>query len=84
MVDVRGGIGGLMKGAGQGGAESGKVALIPSPADALLSTSQRNHVGPVLPPPSRYAAAAAAAAHDQVKCSVMPSGQHVGSATDDL
>eukprot|EP00967_Tisochrysis_lutea_P028486 scaffold33191_cov21-Tisochrysis_lutea.AAC.1 len=58
VVDVRGGIGGLMKGAGLGGAESGKVALVPSPADALLSTSQRNHVGPVLPPPSREVSAA--------------------------
>lgn len=54
MVDVRNGIGGLMKGVGQSGSEAGKVALIPSPADALLSTSQRNHLGPVLPPPSKY------------------------------
>jgi len=42
-----------MKGASKGGAESGRVALIPSPADDLLSTSQRSHIGPVLPPPSR-------------------------------
>ncbi|KAF5839235.1 hypothetical protein DUNSADRAFT_1269 [Dunaliella salina] len=72
VVDVRGGIGGLMKGAGQGGAESGKVALVPSPADALLSTTQRNHVGPVLPPPSREVSAAKLHA---------PNGAPIGSSS---
>lgn len=33
--------------------EPNKVALVHTAADALLSTSQRNHLGPVLPPPSR-------------------------------
>ena len=27
--------------------------VVSTPLDALLTTNQRNHVGPVLPPPSR-------------------------------
>ncbi|GAX86112.1 hypothetical protein CEUSTIGMA_g13524.t1 [Chlamydomonas eustigma] len=35
---------------------------VSTPTDALLTTSQRNHLGPSIPPPSREAPAAAAAA----------------------
>lgn len=31
------------------------VSIVQTPANALLTTSQRNHKGPVLPPPSREA-----------------------------
>ncbi len=58
VIDIRadiskmlgGGAGGA--GAGGGGAKP-EVSLVPTPVDALLSTIQRNHVGPSLPPPSR-------------------------------
>ena len=35
------------------GDKSSAVALVSTPTDALLTTSQRNHMGPNLPPPSR-------------------------------
>lgn len=45
--------GGAGAGAGTGAALGPDVALVSTPVDALLTTSQRNHFGPSLPPPSR-------------------------------
>mmetsp|Transcript_27606 Transcript_27606/g.60406 ORF Transcript_27606/g.60406 Transcript_27606/m.60406 type:complete len:406 (-) Transcript_27606:721-1938(-) len=59
VIDIRGEIGKVMAGgpgaAGSSSSAAAKpsVALVSTPVDALLTTSQRNHVGPVLPPPSR-------------------------------
>lgn len=56
VIDIRADIGKMLGGgavgAGGGGAKA-EVSLVPTPVDALLSTIQRNHVGPSLPPPSR-------------------------------
>lgn len=56
VIEIRSDISKMMGGPGSGsGHEAGKgdVALVSTPVDALLSTMQRNHVGPSLPPPSR-------------------------------
>ncbi len=55
MIDIRSEVGKLV-GAPQPG-QKGAVALVSTPADALLTTSQRNHLGPNLPPPSREVSA---------------------------
>ncbi|KXZ46755.1 hypothetical protein GPECTOR_41g720 [Gonium pectorale] len=60
VIEVRGDIARMLGGPGsasrggdgEGGAKA-EVALVSTPVDALLSTLQRNHVGPSLPPPSR-------------------------------
>ncbi|KAG2443096.1 hypothetical protein HYH02_009510 [Chlamydomonas schloesseri] len=56
VIEIRSDISKMMGGPGSGsGHEPGKgdVSLVSTPVDALLSTMQRNHVGPSLPPPSR-------------------------------
>ncbi|KAJ9527692.1 hypothetical protein QJQ45_025966 [Haematococcus lacustris] len=51
VMDIRGGVGRLLNGPAPG--PSIQVAVVNTAADALLTTSQRKHCGPVLPPPSR-------------------------------
>ncbi|KAG2427986.1 hypothetical protein HXX76_011972 [Chlamydomonas incerta] len=56
VIEIRSDIGKMMGGPGSGSGHEGSkgdVALVSTPVDALLSTMQRNHVGPSLPPPSR-------------------------------
>lgn len=50
VIDIRSEVGRLV-GAKSSGAGSAKpeVALVSTPADALLTTMQRNHIGPMLP-----------------------------------
>lgn len=57
VIEIRGEVGRMMGGDAQRPAASASsaqdVCIISTPADELLSTVQRNHVGPVLPPSSR-------------------------------
>ncbi|KAG2488049.1 hypothetical protein HYH03_013354 [Edaphochlamys debaryana] len=56
VIEIRGDVSRMLgggHGAADGGHKADNVSLIATPVDALLSTIQRNHVGPSLPPPSR-------------------------------
>ncbi|GLC38226.1 hypothetical protein PLESTB_001085400 [Pleodorina starrii] len=55
VIEIRSDISKMLGGGGGGAVDAAKadVALIATPVDALLSTTQRNHTGPSLPPPSR-------------------------------
>ncbi|GIL81416.1 hypothetical protein Vretimale_1036 [Volvox reticuliferus] len=52
VIEIRSDIS-KMLGTGPGDGGKADIALISTPVDALLSTLQRNHLGPSLPPPSR-------------------------------
>ena len=71
MIGIRSEVGKVMgspdssSGGGGPGAKADAV-LVSTPVDAMLSTHQRNHAGPVLPPPSREGGARPDAALQEI------------------
>lgn len=62
VIEIKSEIGKMLDGGLPGGGGGpAKPDVVSTPVDALLSTMQRNHVGPSLPPPSREGAPAAPA-----------------------
>jgi len=53
VIEIRSEVGKLVGAPPAPGEKTSMVALVSTPTDALLTTSQRNHKGPNLPPPSR-------------------------------
>eukprot|EP00798_Chlamydomonas_sp_ICE-L_P025153 gene25153-10784_t len=76
VIDIRGGVEKVMgkAQAGKAGGVSSTPNVVSTPTDQLLTTSQRKHVGPVLPPASREGGARAEGPTESISTLQVKSG----------